>query len=115
MAARVMVTAPPLRRFALLLLALLHQQLISEHLPDDLLGLGFGLLLELAKAGLLKENDAGAPMFPPSGPQPLTGRGRLPPMPLLRPVPHNVTILSQSKTKRKATADPPKLLLVGRT
>ena len=71
MAARVMVTAPRLRRFALLLLALLHQQLISEHLPDDLLGLGFGLLLELAKAGLLKENEAGAPMFPPSGPRPL--------------------------------------------
>jgi hypothetical protein len=59
-----------LRRLALLLFALLHQQLVSEHLPDELFGLGFGLLLELAHGWPpgKAENGAKAPMFPPIGP-----------------------------------------------
>jgi hypothetical protein len=74
----VVMTASRLRRFSLLLFALLHQQLIAEHLPDDLFGLGFGLLLELAHGWPPhNENGAGGPMFPPIGPKPLTERGCL--------------------------------------
>src|SRR6266850_8290213 len=103
MAALVMVTESRLRRFSLLLLALLHQQLITEHLADDLLGLGFGFLLELAHGWPPRKRQRRRSTDISSiRPQPLTG---LPPAARLRPVPHNVTILSQSKTKRKATAD----------
>jgi len=80
MAALVMATRgrSRLRRFSLLRLALLHQQLIAEHLADDLLGLGFGFLLELAHGWPpAHENGAGAPMFPAIEPKPLTERGCL--------------------------------------
>jgi hypothetical protein len=66
MTALVMATSLRLRRLSLLLLAFLDQEFISEHLSDDLSGLGFGLLLKLAHGWPPgRENDAGAPMFPP--------------------------------------------------
>jgi hypothetical protein len=98
----------------------LNQRPIAKHLPDDLFCLSLGLLLKFAHGGLLcKPSDAQPPraaMFPfePAKMQFLAFSTAAPSFLLLRPVPANVTNLSQSKTKRRQRQTAA-MLLMGRT
>jgi hypothetical protein len=81
----------------LLLSTFLNQQVIAEHLADDLFGLGFGFLLELAHGWPPGRRTAsGTNVSSNKRHKPLSNSAACISSPLLRQVPHNVTILSQT-------------------